>query len=1110
MGGLVVALIASGAGLPLAPTAAQGPDPLGGVIDNDTPVYEIPISVDEPNSVLIADIQPTDDASGLDTLLYLVDRDGNILAENDDRARGNTSSRLEYANADVGDYVLIATRYKAAEGDTSGEFALKVELQPGAVEALAYDVSPETLRAAGFPEIDPRPAAEWTILAYYGGDTNLEPGIMNDFNEFELAGGSNQQVRIVALMDRTPDYTDASGNWDSARLFEINADTSNDQGVVYPPTLDTPPLADLDERNMGDGQTLAQFLAWAIRHYPAQHYVIAFGSHGAGWQGLITDDTGAHDILSIPELRAAFQVASDVAGTAQFDLLINDACLMSSVEYHAAMADYFMLSFASPEVVVDPALDMTLFANLIGSGVSLPDAGQQLVDTYMTRDIDPERSDSAYLTNAVTDLTVYPDVVAAVEAFAALVNTDPAQYATWLGEARANTYTYTAFLGYTQRVDVGDFMRQVMAVADDPDLDAAAQRVLDALSAAALYGQAGERVAGKTTYYNIYFPDSSRKFTPDYLLQSPLVEWGKMLRGYFNAVTPRTWTLGTGVRLDAGLSGDIREPVESGPDYAPPTFHAPRTPQVHLRSVYPPVASTLTEVNIQMEIIGRNLASGTATVDRALPGGTYQRLNVAPICTEVIVDDYPECLNVWDSGVDLSTFTWNVRLPVVSDGVTEANELIVTGDTTDALAGRYREPGATDWQEVSVIFGDLGTVQRVVAAAAGSDALGTIRIPEGSEFQTFRAIVTPDGRTVRQPGTLYIWPPGGLELYEDPAPSGTYRLGVEIAAFGGVTGFDALEVQVDNDNVDPALQGYTDLDWGFTLIYSDEWAPLAYYPDEVYLYSTNYDETSELFVLPVDTDATDAETVALDFLESDWVAAYDEELEAGEVGGLDAVGFYFDYEDYLGDSVPAAGFSVYHAATETPLVFFVNSYDPDYDDIALDALDLLIEGTTFFAVPDDRLWTGDYIIDEDSFPVVNAWYDTLEETEFGLRYMPPGGDGFTFADMAAFDAVPGDDATTANGALLTEFIEGDAKSFEVEETRSYRGDNYTWAVSVYTAERSAQPVYGRLYTLITDDILWAFWFEAPVETAATTFADVFEIMLDGFRHTTSVDETAAP
>ena len=154
-----------------------------GSIDDQTPFVEIPLSVPEDNTALTVDIQPL--SGDLDTLLYLVDGAGAIVAENDDRERGDYSSLIEFPAAEAGQYTIIATRYGVIDGSSSGEFELVIRQgNTDETAALNYDISAEAIAAAGFPQIEPRETADWTVIAYYGGETNLEPGIIKDFQEF--------------------------------------------------------------------------------------------------------------------------------------------------------------------------------------------------------------------------------------------------------------------------------------------------------------------------------------------------------------------------------------------------------------------------------------------------------------------------------------------------------------------------------------------------------------------------------------------------------------------------------------------------------------------------------------------------------------------------------------------------------------------------------------------------------------------------------------------------------------------------------------------------------------------------------------------------------------
>ena len=170
----------------LGVTVAQGqelfaPFAVNGSIDNGTPFIEYPFTVLTDNSDLIVDIAKT--SGDLDTLLYLVDNTGTIIGDNDDFG-DTTNSRIEFPRVPAGQYTVVATRYKSIAGDSTGEFEMNVNLRRAEFGVPEYRLSPEDLAAAGYPAIEPRERADWTVLAYYGGDNNLEEGVIDDFNEF--------------------------------------------------------------------------------------------------------------------------------------------------------------------------------------------------------------------------------------------------------------------------------------------------------------------------------------------------------------------------------------------------------------------------------------------------------------------------------------------------------------------------------------------------------------------------------------------------------------------------------------------------------------------------------------------------------------------------------------------------------------------------------------------------------------------------------------------------------------------------------------------------------------------------------------------------------------
>ena len=1078
--------------VPTSLASGQGGGVRRGVIDDETPFVRIPLDVPQNGSTIVADMKPVGE-SDLDTLLYLVDKQGNIVAENDDRVeKKDSSSLIIFPQADAGEYAVIATRYKVDQGDSTGDFVLELEVNSGN-DLPEYNVSPEALQAAGFPELEPRPVAEWTILAYYGGDNDLEPGIMKDFDEFEVAGGSTDSMRIVALMDRTPEFTDGSGNWTDARLFEIGADVTGDYQDVYPPTLDTEPLADLGELNTGAGETLAQFLVWAIRHYPAQHYVIAFGSHGAGWQGLIQDDTSDKVLLSIPELQQAFTLATAEAGVEKFDMLINDACLMSSVEYFAGVSSFFDFALASPEVVVNPALDMTRLVEDLKNNpeANLPAIGAELVDLYIERDIRlRDTSDVVYLTHAVTDLNRFDPVVESVENFATLINEKPVVYSTMLGEVRRNVYTYTPFMGGTSKIDLGDFMERVISLSTDENIIAAAEDVIKALDRARLYENAGERVLGRISYYNIYFPDTSADFKTAYLANSPLQNWSKMLRNYYNAVTPQVWP---GAAVELGI-------------------HLPIAPSVQITNIYPPgEASVMNPVNIPFQVVGRRIAYGDFTIDQVQEDGSARRLSTERLLTDVITTDGEfERINDWDPGASTSYFYWDGELPVISDGETSNFELLIATEEVAFLEGRYRTPGSETWSDVGVVFSieenlKEGSVQRIINRSPESEALAVIDIEPGSEFQAYSQVVGPDGQLIAEPGNSYTWPEGGLTWHSEPTQSGTYNVGFLITAFGGTTGFDSQEVTINNDNIIPDLRRDNWPQAGFTIPRRADWLRSAFAEAELLVRTSNTDHTENITAY-IEISGNDPETVVEGFLAYRGYTA-EGESTATEVDGLPALEIAYSYETEAG---------TYHARALALFHPMVNIGLPDGNGVIFAAE--VLEGTgdldELFAILRDNIALIDqksWVAQDEStwnilynqsvegremvYQVPIDWYPPSEAD--GWQRYAPGADAENLTFAAITNAETGSSMDAIMQRLLYQ-IAANASNFEINDTRTYYGENYTWEAWLYTATRSDTAITGRLYATVVDSVYYSIWVETPDNEEADAYMAIFETVVDGF------------
>jgi hypothetical protein len=86
-------------------------------------------------------------------------------------------------------------------------------------------------------------------------------------------------------------------------------------------------VADWGEKNMGDPQTLIDFVTWTKTNYPADHYALVFWGHGWGWRpGVVMRDDTDNDTLDYTEEKSAIPALGFI------DVVGYDGCNMSTIE----------------------------------------------------------------------------------------------------------------------------------------------------------------------------------------------------------------------------------------------------------------------------------------------------------------------------------------------------------------------------------------------------------------------------------------------------------------------------------------------------------------------------------------------------------------------------------------------------------------------------------------------------------------------------------------------------------------------------------------------------------------------------------------------------------
>lgn len=382
----------------------------------------------------------------------------------------------------------------------------------------------------------------WTFMVYMIGDTNLEPYALDDLAEMASVG-STDEVNIVALVDRSADYTTDPAvdlaDWEDTVSFQVQQD--------HLAIIDEP-----GELNMGAPETLADFIADTTTRFPADQYGLVLWDHGAGWPGIGPDETDGYDVLDLDEMNAALTDGLGRAGIDALDFIGFDACLMSTYEVASVMSEHAGVMVASQELEPGHGWNYTELATLADDpGTTPTDLGSAFIEGYAEQA--EEWGTGADITLAMLDLAQVAGVQEAVTGLADVYEADP----DGLGPEMATAQTDVLEFGRnpdpelaTNQIDLGGYV-QSLAETGGPEVAAAAEAVAQSLDALVLdetTGPATDSASG----LSIYFPEVEAYFSDDYYSLRDVPAWPDALSAFFDS--------------GSRLADDVRARFETGDD----------------------------------------------------------------------------------------------------------------------------------------------------------------------------------------------------------------------------------------------------------------------------------------------------------------------------------------------------------------------------------------------------------------------------------------------------------------------------------------------------------------------------------------------------------------
>ncbi|MCD6491162.1 MAG: hypothetical protein J7K59_02580 [Candidatus Korarchaeota archaeon] len=383
-------------------------------------------------------------------------------------------------------------------------------------------------------ETSPKAISDWTFMVYLDADNNLNDYGIDDVNEMEQVGSSSD-VNIIVYLDLRED---------PGRLLRIKSD---DEDSINSEILDSSEF--WAERNMGDPQTLVDFLNFASANYPADHYALVLWDHGSGWktfgqssstssyeiesidntdnmrvEGICYDETSDNDALTMDELENALSEAN-----IHLDLLAFDACLMGMTEVAYEYKNYADVIVFSEETIPGDGYPYDdILEELIDNPLmSAQELGSTIVDCYSSY-----YASNKFITLSAIDLSVINNVKNAIDAFA-LSAIDKISENVF---ALSCAWKLVDFFVTIEYIDLYHYMELVKAYSIDSELISKAQDVQTAIDSVIINEKHGSMHANAKGM-SIYFPFLQATYKQTYGSTINLAEdtnWDEFLSAYWN------------------------------------------------------------------------------------------------------------------------------------------------------------------------------------------------------------------------------------------------------------------------------------------------------------------------------------------------------------------------------------------------------------------------------------------------------------------------------------------------------------------------------------------------------------------------------------------------
>ena len=267
-------------------------------------------------------------------------------------------------------------------------------------------------------------------------------------------------------------------------------------------------IESLPDADMGDVNTLADFIRYGAEKFTADHRIFVFWDHGGGSAAGVCFDERTNNFLDLNDIRNAFTATHQPSkDNPPFEMIGFDACLMATYDTVNTLDGLARYVTASEEVEPGLGWNYTGWVGALAENPAMGGAklGQVICDTYYSACSEYDLEDTVTL--SVIDVNNLPELRTAYEAFglealkAAYQN--PRNFFSNFGRGAVNAENYggnNRQTGYTNMVDLVDLAKGTKGI-----LPKTADRLINAVDGAVVYrinGAYRDKGGGLSSFYS--------------------------------------------------------------------------------------------------------------------------------------------------------------------------------------------------------------------------------------------------------------------------------------------------------------------------------------------------------------------------------------------------------------------------------------------------------------------------------------------------------------------------------------------------------------------------------------------------------------------------------